>query len=291
MTVTTTRRYQRCVVIGTGLIGASLAGAGKARGLFAHVVGVGRSMSNLEIARERGLIDEARTDLFPALADADLIVIATPVFTAVSQLHELAHHAPQTAVLTDVGSVKTPIVVEAGKRGLASRFLGAHPLAGKAETGAVAADAELFRGRRVVLTPVDETPEALVEDMRGLWTALDAEVSVMDADDHDSVLAWSSHLPQMVAYALAAAAEGADAREDIAKLIAGGFRDTTRLAASDADMWVDILRLNAEAIVDAMDEFSVVWDDLRDAIADHDDRAIRSVISASNKFRKEIVPS
>lgn len=286
-----TKRYERCVVVGTGLIGASLAGAGKARGLFQHVVGVGRSLSNLGTARERGLIDEARTDLFPALAGADLIVIATPVVTAVSQLHELAHHAPPTAVFTDVGSVKAPIVVEAKRRGLTSRFLGAHPLAGKAETGAVAADPDLFRGRRVVLTPDDDTPEALVDDMRGLWTALDAEVSVMDADDHDAVLARSSHLPQMVAYALAATVEGADAREEIIKLIAGGFRDTTRLAASDADVWVDILRLNGEAIVDAMDEFSVVWDDLRDAIADHDELTIRSVISASRKFRKEIVTS
>jgi len=286
-----TKRFERCVVVGTGLIGASLAGAGKARGLFTHVVGVGRSLANLETARERGLIDEATTDLFPALAGADLVVLATPVFTAVSQLHELAHHAPAAAVFTDVGSVKVPIVEEAKRRGLATRFLGAHPLAGKAETGAGAADPDLFRGRRVVLTPDDDTPAELVEDMRHLWTALDAEVSVMDAADHDAVLARSSHLPQMVAYALAATADGTDMREEIVRMIAGGFRDTTRLAASDADMWVDIVRLNREAIVDAMDEFSVVWDDLRDAISDSDESTIRAVINASRKFRKEIAPS
>jgi len=285
------KRFERCVVVGTGLIGASLAGAGKARGLFAHVVGVGRSLANLETARERGLIDEATTDLFPALAGADLIVIATPVVTAVSRLHELAHHAPDTAVFTDVGSVKLPIVTEAKRLGLASRFLGAHPLAGKAETGAGAADPDLFRGRRVVLTPDDDTPAELVEAMRRLWTTLDAEVSVMDAEEHDVVLATSSHLPQMVAYALAATADGAAMREEIVRLIAGGFRDTTRLAASDADMWVDIARLNREPIVEAMDEFSVVWDDLRDAIADHDESAIRAVLNASRKFRREIVPS
>lgn len=286
-----TARYQRCVVVGTGLIGASFAGAGKSRGLFAHVVGVGRSADNLETARERGLIDEGRTDLFPALRDADLVVIATPVFTAVSQLHELAEHAPSTAVFTDVGSVKAPIVVEARRRGLAARFVGAHPLAGKAETGAGAADVDLFRGRRVVLTPDDETPEALVEDMRNLWDAFGSEVSVMDASDHDTVLATSSHLPQMVAFALAAAADAAAMRDDVVRLVAGGFRDTTRLSASDADMWIDIARLNREAIVDAMDEFSVVWDDLRDAIADRDEPAIRALIAASQKFRKEILPS
>lgn len=282
-------RYERCVIVGSGLIGASLAAAGKAAGVFAQTVGVGRSMENLETARERGFIDEARTDLFPALAGADLIVIATPVFTAVSQLHELAEHAPATALFTDVGSVKSPIVAEAKRRGLASRFVGAHPLAGKAETGAGAADAELFRGRRCVLTPDSETPEELVEDMRRLWQKVGCEVTTMDASDHDAVLATSSHLPQMLAFALSAAADASAMRSKVVELIAGGFRDTTRLAASDASMWLDVARLNREAIVDAMDEFSVVWDDLRDAVADRDERAMRSIIEASQKFRREIL--
>lgn len=285
------RRYRRVVIVGTGLIGASMAGAGKARGIFEHVVGVGRSLANLETARAKGLIDEAATDLVPALAGADLVVLATPVFTAVSQLHELVHHAPADAVFTDVGSVKSPIVVEARRCGLVERFLAAHPLAGKAETGAGAADPDLFRGRRVVLTPDETTPPALVEEMRELWTKLDSEVSVMKAGDHDTVLATSSHLPQMVAFALAATADAAPMREDVVRLIAGGFRDTTRLAASDADMWLDIARLNREAIVEAMDEFTVFWDDLRDAIADHDEAVIRGIIEASRKLRREIAPS
>lgn len=284
-------RFQRCVVVGTGLLGGSLAGAGKARGLFAHVVGVGRSVANLETALARGLVDETASDLRAALAGADLVVLATPVFTAVSQLHEIAHHAPPEALVTDVGSVKQPIVEEAARCGLSSRFLGAHPLAGKAETGAGAADADLFVGRRTVLTPDRDTPTALVETMTALWTALDARVSVMDAAAHDAVLATTSHLPQMVAFALAATADAAPMRNDVVECVAGGFRDTTRLAASDADMWVDIARLNREAIVDAMDEFSVVWDDLRDAIADGDERAIREVVAASHRFRKEIAPS
>src|SRR5262249_21772309 len=157
----------------------------------------------------------------------------------------------------------------------------------KAETGAAAADAELFRGRRCVLTPDEHTPAELVEAMRRLWTAVGSEVTTMEAHEHDSVLATSSHLPQMVAFALAAAADGSAAREDILKLSAGGFRDTTRLSASDAAMWIDIVRLNREALVDAMDEFSVIWDDLRDAIADRDEQAIRTIIRASQQFRRE----
>jgi len=283
--------YQRCVIVGTGLLGASLAAAGKTRGLFGRTVGVGRSQANLQTALDRGFVDEISTEPFRAMAGADLVVIATPVFTAMSQLHELAAHAPETAVFTDVGSVKAPIVAEARRRGLASRFVGAHPLAGKAETGAGAADPDLFRDRRCVLTPDDETPEELVGDLRRLWTAVESTVSVMDAAEHDAVLAASSHLPQMVAFALSATADGAAFRDDLVQLVAGGFRDTTRLAASDADMWVDIANLNREAIVDAMDEFSVVWDDLRDAIADRDEKAIRAIIAASRKFRGEIVPS
>ncbi|HXC52004.1 MAG TPA: prephenate dehydrogenase/arogenate dehydrogenase family protein [Candidatus Limnocylindrales bacterium] len=281
-------RFERCVIVGTGLIGASLGGAGKKRGLFSHVVGCGRSIENLKLAEQRGLIDEARTDTFKALEGADLVVVATPVFTAVSQLHELAEHAPETAVFTDVGSVKQPILTEARRRGLVSRFIGAHPLAGKAETGAAAADADLFRGRRVVLTPEADTPAELVAEMQHLWTSVEAEVSVMEAADHDAVLATSSHLPQMIAFALAATADAAVMRDEVVKLIAGGFRDTTRLSSSDAAMWIDIARLNREAIVDAMDEFSMVWDDLRDAVADRDDAAMRTIIMASQKLRREI---
>jgi prephenate dehydrogenase len=252
---------------------------------------VGRSLANLETARERGLIDEFRTDLLAALAGADLVVLATPVVTAVSQLREIAARAPKSAVVTDVGSVKTPIVNEARRLGLASRFLGAHPLAGSAETGAGAADPDLFRGRRVVLTPDGDTPAQLVAQMRNLWTTLDAEVSVMDAAAHDAAVAASSHLPQMVAFALAATADAATMRDEIVRLVAGGFRDTTRLAASDADMWVDIARLNREAIVEVMDGFRVVWDDLRRAIAERDENAIRTIIAASQKLRREIARS
>jgi prephenate dehydrogenase len=286
-----TLRYERCVIVGTGLLGASLAGAGKAGGLFGHVTGVGRSKANLDTAMERGLIDEGTDDLAAAVAGSNLIVLATPVGTAVSQLAEIAAKASPKAVITDVGSVKAPIVAEAERQNLCTRFLGAHPLAGKAETGAAAADPDLFRGRHVVLTPDEHTPAELTDDMRALWEALGASVSVMGASAHDELLARSSHLPQMVAFVLAAVVDGSKSRADIIRLMAGGFRDTTRLAASDADMWVDIARLNSEAIADAMDEFASLWDDLRDAVMDKDEEVMREIIAASQKLRREIVPS
>jgi prephenate dehydrogenase len=286
-----TRRYERCVIVGTGLLGASLAGAGKAAGLFGHVTGVGRSKTNLETAAARGLIDEGTDDLAAAIERADLVVLATPVVTAVSQLAEIAAKAAPKAVVTDVGSVKSAIVAEAERQNLCARFVGAHPLAGKAETGAAAADADLFRGRHVVLTPDAHSPARLVGDMRELWTAVGSTVSVMTAAEHDEMLARSSHLPQMIAFALAAMVDGSKSRADLVRLIAGGFRDTTRLAASDADMWVDIVRLNSEAIADAMDEFGQFWDDVRDAVMDVDEAALREIISASQRLRREILPS
>jgi prephenate dehydrogenase len=286
-----TRRYERCVIVGTGLLGASLAGAGKAAGLFGHVTGVGRSRANLDTAAARGLIDEGTDDLAAAIERADLVVLATPVVTAVSQLADIAAKAAPKAVVTDVGSVKSAIVAEAERQNLCARFLGAHPLAGKAETGAAAADADLFRGRHVVLTPDAHSPARLVGDMRELWTAVGSTVSVMTAAEHDEMLARSSHLPQMIAFALAAMVDGSKSRADLVRLIAGGFRDTTRLAASDADMWVDIVRLNSEAIADAMDEFGQFWDDVRDAVMDEDDAALREIISASQRLRRDIVPS
>jgi prephenate dehydrogenase len=286
-----TRRYERCVIVGTGLLGASLAGAGKAAGLFGHVTGVGRSKANLDTAAGRGLIDEGTDDLAAAIERADLVVLATPVVTAVSQLAEVAAKAAPKAVVTDVGSVKSAIVAEAERQNLCTRFVGAHPLAGKAETGAAAADPDLFRGRHVVLTPDAHSPARLVSDMRELWTAVGSTVSVMTAAEHDEMLARSSHLPQMIAFALAAMVDGSKSRADLVRLIAGGFRDTTRLAASDADMWVDIVRLNSEAIADAMDEFGQFWDDVRDAVMDEDEAALREIISASQRLRREIVTS
>lgn len=283
-----TARFERVAIVGTGLIGASLAGAGRARGLFGHTVGVGRWLANLETARARGLVDEVTTDVVAALEGADLIVLATPVATAVSQLADVLRHASGTAVVTDVGSVKAPIVAEASRLGAGRRFVGAHPLAGKAQAGSAAADVDLFRDRIVVLTPSSETISVVLESMKTLWEALDADVRILDAAEHDEVLAASSHLPQMVAYALAAAADQSGLRRRVIELAAGGFRDTTRLATSDAEMWLDIVRLNRAALLDAMEEFSAVWNALRDAVAEGDESAFRRLVAAAQKLRGEV---
>ncbi|HYC54959.1 MAG TPA: prephenate dehydrogenase/arogenate dehydrogenase family protein [Candidatus Binatia bacterium] len=283
-----TAQWSHCVVVGTGLLGASLAGAGKSIGLFARTTGVGRGAANLDTARARGMVDDATSDLASAVADADLIVLATPVQTAMRQLAELGDLTRADCVITDVGSVKAPIVAEAERLGLCGRFLGAHPMAGKAQSGAGAADVELFRDARVVLTPHAQTPAPLLEAMRSMWSAMGAEVLVMDAAEHDEAVAVSSHLPQMIAYALAAAAQDCAHRDHVLQLVAGGFRDMTRLAASDADMWIDILSANREAVLEALSEFELAFGGLQAAIEEGDDAWLRAVFAKAQKLRAEV---
>jgi prephenate dehydrogenase len=275
---------QRAAVIGTGAIGASLAAAARKTGAIGHVVGVGRSRANLSRALEAGVVDEVSQDPLAAVADADLVVIATPVDTAVDLLAGLVAASPEEAIFTDVGSVKQPIVSAAEACGISARFVGGHPIAGGTGTGASCADPDLFRGRAVVLTPTAETSHAASATVRAIWEATGADVLEMSAARHDEILALTSHLPQFVAFALCASV-GRDA--GIAPSLFGtGFRDTTRLALSDHDMWVAIARLNRAALLRAMEGFSSLWDELRAAIAAEDDAGLRRVFQQARECKE-----
>jgi prephenate dehydrogenase len=240
------------------------------------VVGVGRGRANLARALDAGLVDEVSQDPLAPVADADLVVLATPVDTAVDLLSGLVAAAPAHAVFTDVGSVKKPIVAMARACRIAGRFVGGHPIAGGTAAGASAADAELFRGRTVVLTPLPETDPAACATVRAIWEATGASVIEMTAERHDDILALTSHLPQFVAFALCAsvARDGEIERE----LFGSGFRDTSRLALSDHEMWLAIAHLNREAILRALDGFSSLWAELRAAIAADDQAALRRIL-------------
>jgi prephenate dehydrogenase len=267
---------QRAVVIGTGSIGASLAVAARRAGAFGHVVGVGRGRANLALALATGLVDEVTQDPLGAVVDADLVVLATPVDTAVELLGGLVAAAPAHAVFTDVGSVKQPIVAAAAACGVTERFVGGHPIAGGTAAGAAAADAELFRGRTVVVRPAADSDPAACATVRAMWEAIGASVTEMTAARHDEILALTSHLPQFVAFALCASV-GRDG--GIAPALFGsGFRDTTRLALSDHDMWLAIARLNKESVLRAMDGFTSLWSELRAAIVADDEAALRRIM-------------
>ncbi len=245
----------RLAVIGVGLIGGSFALALKQAGKVAHVVGVGRNHANLELARGRGILDSIAPDAATAARDADLVLVAAPVgqFPAIfSALKD------SKALITDAGSTKRDVVAAAraalGKK--IAQFVPAHPVAGAEKSGAAAASADLFKERRVVLTPLNENPAASVAKVRSLWEACGARVTRLEPEEHDAVLAAVSHLPHLLAYALVHDIAGRANAEQLFSYAAGGFRDFTRIASSHPEMWRDICIANRDAILAELKRYS-----------------------------------
>ena len=276
-------RFDKVVVVGAGLIGASLAGAGRSRGLFGWVTAVGRSRANLDRAVGAGLVDEGTRELEPALADADLIIIATPVDSALDLLNRVVAVSPKTALISDVGSVKGPICTRASDLGIESRFVGSHPMAGGVASGAAWADTSLFEGRVVALTPAGSSKTALAK-LSALWQGVGAVVVEMPPGVHDSAVAFASHLPQFTAYALAATAEAKRGDAMVARLAGAGMRDTTRLAASNADMWLAVAALNKREIVAALEAMSSALDQVKAAVDSGDRAALAAIIERARRF-------
>jgi prephenate dehydrogenase len=282
-------RFERAVVVGTGLIGASIAVAARRAGIVRHVVGVGRNRANLDVALKQGRVDAIAEDPIAAVTDANLVIVATPVDAALELLPGLAAAAPPNALFTDVGSVKAAIVGAAERAGIGARFVGGHPIAGGTATGAGAADPALFSGRTVVLTSSADTTQATLEAVRALWIALGAIVVEMSASEHDRCLALTSHLPQLAVFALASSFErSVEATGVPLSLVGTGFRDTTRLAASDHDMWSAIVRLNRAEALAAMDAFAANWARLRSAVEQGDEAELRALMGEARRMRERL---
>ncbi len=275
-------------VIGVGLIGGSLALALKAAGAVGEVVGVGRSAANLALARERGIIDRASHDPARAVQGADLVLLAVPVGSVEAVCRQLAETLPETAVLTDVGSVKGAVVAQVrrafGGR-VPARFVPGHPIAGTEQSGAGAAFAELYRGRRVLLTPLPETDPAATARVEAMWRAAGAEVEQMSVAHHDEVLAATSHLPHMLAFGLVDSLARQEESREIFRYAAGGFRDFTRIASSDPVMWRDICVHNAEAILAALQAYRADLAELERAIAARDGAALEAIFRRAKAAR------
>jgi prephenate dehydrogenase len=280
--------FKQMTVCGVGLIGGSLALIAKQKGLVERVVGLGRTQKNLDVALQRGIIDETTRDPAAAARNADLVMLAVPVRKMPETLAAMTPHLPPDAVITDVGSVKGWVVAALEPLlGAQMALVGVHPVAGKETTGAGAADESLFVGRRTIITPsARSTPDALdrVED---LWRATGSRVERMAPGEHDEILARASHLPQMVASALAAALCGERVGEhEAAAYGAGGLRDTTRIAASSAEMWRDIVLTNHDAIVAALRLFRGALDELERAIATGDVTRFEEIFNRGRNMRE-----
>jgi prephenate dehydrogenase len=285
-----TALFRQMTICGVGLIGGSLAIIARKHGLVERVVGLGRTQANLDVAIERGFVDLATRDPAESAHGADLVVLATPVMTFPATLSAMVPHLPADVVITDVGSVKE-WVVRALEPLLGPQMVlvGAHPVAGKETTGAAAAEESLYVNRRVIVTPSARSTPVAIEKIETLWRATGAIVERMAPEVHDAILARASHLPQLVASALAAALENERVDGKLAGAFgASGLRDTTRLAASSAEMWRDICLTNREAIGDALALFRGAFDEFADAVARGDAPKLVALFERGRAMRERL---
>jgi prephenate dehydrogenase len=257
--------FQTIGIVGCGLIGCSIAAALKRRGFPGRIVGCGRPGANLETALEKRLIDRAVSVLAEAAHECDLIVVCTPVDRIVDDVRAVAGSARPGAIITDVGSVKQTICVSLDALPDAVTFVGSHPIAGSEKQGCAHADARLFDGRVCVLTPVATTDREGVARLTAFWQALGMRVVEMAPAAHDRALAQTSHVPHVVAAALAASLTAENG-----PLTAGGFQDTTRIAAADPELWSPILLANATEVAIGLHVVSACLHDLIGAIESRD---------------------
>jgi prephenate dehydrogenase len=258
----------RLAVIGVGLIGGSLARALRAAGQVGEVIGCGRSAANLETARRLGVVDRFSHDPAEAVRDADMVFIAVPLGAMRGIFAAIKDSLAGEAVVTDGGSVKGSVVADATAAfgQVPTRFVPGHPIAGTERTGVEASFRELYRNRRVILTPLAETDPEATQRVTAMWEACGGEVTCMEVHHHDEVLAATSHLPHMLAFGLVDALARLRENDEIFRYAAGGFRDFTRIASSDAVMWRDICIANREALGSALAGFSTEMADLADSI-------------------------
>jgi prephenate dehydrogenase len=268
-------------IFGVGLIGGSIGLAAKRRGIAERVLGVGRRRSGLDAALALGAIDQGLVDSIEAIRQAEMAVFCTPVDCIAGQVLALASACPPGAILTDAGSTKATIVREVDGRLPGSvAFVGSHPLAGSEKRGPEHAEADLFQGRLTVVTPSPATQPAALDRVVEFWRGLGSRVRVMSPEEHDRSLALTSHMPHLVAAALAGILP-----PELSELTASGFRDTTRIAAGDPLIWSAIFKQNRQAVLDALQVFGERLAAFRRALEASDMATVENLWSQAKKVR------
>lgn len=281
-------RIDTLLIVGLGLIGGSLAAALRDKGFARRITAFNRSRASLDYALDAGLIDAAPQSLEAAVADADLIVVGVPTLTVARVFEVIRDHARPDVLITDVASVKGSVVAAAAAvfGSVPPRLVPGHPIAGAEKSGVEAAQAGLFERHRVILTPLPDTDDTALSSVDAMWRLTGAEVVRMDVAAHDRILAMTSHLPHVLAFALVDSLARQSASEDIFRFAAGGFRDFTRIASSDVVMWRDIAIANRSALLDAIDGFTVTLDGLRSAVAAGDGAMLEQVFVRARTARE-----
>jgi len=277
----------RLAVIGVGLIGGSLSLALKEAGAVRDVIGYSRTESVRQEALELGLIDSAASSISDAVKNADMIFLAVPMAAMGTVLAEIVDYIKDDAIITDGGSAKGQLV-DIARDVLGdkfSQFVPGHPIAGTEKSGPSAAFSTLYQDHRVVLTPVAETNSDALEKVRTMWQAAGAEVYDMDVKHHDVVLAATSHLPHILAFNLVGMLAERDDCDDVLRYAAGGFKDFSRIASSDAVMWRDISLSNSEAILGLIQQYQQGLSELEHAIKNKDGETLKTVFERAKQAR------
>ncbi|HLF49540.1 MAG TPA: prephenate dehydrogenase/arogenate dehydrogenase family protein [Methylomirabilota bacterium] len=279
---------RRLSVVGLGLLGGSVAKAARAEGLAGEVIGVGRRRESLEAALRDRAVDRITTDVAEGVAGSDFCVLAVPVATLKALLPAVWQALPADAVLTDVGSTKSAIVrdAEALGRSAPRHFVGSHPMAGSERSGYGISRGDLFKGALVILTPTERSEPQAVKRVSEFWEAVGARVTTMDPETHDRAVAAISHLPHLVADALVDAVLRMDPH--FLDVAARGFKDTTRIAASDARVWREIFQENRPALGQALGAFRQALDHLEGLIASGDAAAVEHELDRIRRAREGI---
>jgi len=279
--------FNQVAFIGLGLIGSSLARVIRAQGLAKKIVASSRSERTLQTALDIALIDEAYTDAAQAVANADLVVLAMPVCSTEKVLASIKHAVRPETIITDVGSTKGN-VVDAARRvfgEVPSHFIPAHPIAGSEQSGVLAGKVDLFKGHKVIITPLAHSNPQASQQVKQLWQAAGADVLIMTVERHDEVLAKTSHLPHFLAFSLVDTLAKESQNLDVFRYAAGGFRDFTRIAGSDPTMWHDIFLANKASILNALTSFNSGVEQLKLAVEAEDSEAILGILTRAQAAR------
>ena len=281
--------FKQLGLIGCGLMGGSFALALKRAGLVKRVVGYSKSPSTTERAKKLGVIDMAAESALLAVAGADVVLIAVPVAATETTLKAIRHLVEPGVLFMDVGSTKRD-VVDAARRVLRERlpsFVPAHPIAGKEVSGIQNADAALYSGRQVILTPLSQTSPGLVQKATDVWSAIGAQVLKMTPENHDAAFAAVSHLPHLLAFAYFSAVVNQPAGRDYLSLAGPGFRDFTRIAASNPETWRDILVANREEVLKQSQRFRHALEALEHAMREANAEALEDLIRGPAEGRAQ----
>ena len=281
----------RLAIIGVGLIGGSLALALKQAGEVKHVVGCGRNEKNLIKGVELGVIDSYQVSIADAVKGADIVVLAIPLGSMQTVFEKIHGVISSPTVITDVGSDKASVVQVAteclGER--IRQYVPGHPIAGTEKSGVEAGFASLYQNRKVILTPLDSTDKDAIETIDKMWRQCGASIEYLSVQHHDKVLAATSHLPHMLAFALVTFLSGLNDHDEIFRYAAGGFRDFTRIASGDPVMWRDVCLSNGDALLSLIDAYKDELDLVSDAIKNQDADRLLELFSKAKSERDSLV--